>query len=166
MEFKKTTAEGFSKIFDVIGKEWMLIGAGEHGEENAMTASWGCFGVLWNKPVCICFIRPQRHTHKLVEKCDRLSLTFFDESYRDVLKYFGSRSGADTDKIADCGLTVLREGDVPYFSEAHTALICKKLYVGAIKESEFLDKALLENYPTKDFHTVFICEIETVLTKK
>ena len=88
MEFKKIKAEDFSEIFDKIGKQWMLIGAGERGEENAMTASWGCFGVLWNKPVCVCFIRPQRHTHKLAEKCERLSLTFFDEKYRDVLSLY------------------------------------------------------------------------------
>ena len=165
MEFKKIKAEDFSEIFDKIGKQWMLIGAGERGEENAMTASWGCFGVLWNKPVCVCFIRPQRHTHKLAEKCERLSLTFFNEKYRDVLRYFGTRSGADTDKIADCGLTVLREDGVPYFAEADTALICKKLYVGKIEESGFVDKTLLENYKAKDYHTVYVCEIETVLKK-
>ena len=165
MEFKKIAAEDFSEIFDRVGKQWMLIGAGDVGEENAMTASWGCFGVLWNKPVCICFIRPQRHTHKLTEKCDRLSLTFFDEKYREVLKYFGTRSGADTDKIADCGLTVLRESGVPYFAEADVALICKKLYVGAIEENEFIDRSLLSNYEKKDYHTVYICEIETVLKK-
>lgn len=165
MEFKRAKAEEFSEIFDRVGKQWMLIGAGERGEENAMTASWGAFGVLWNKPVCICFVRPQRHTHKLTEKCERLSLTFFDEKYRNVLKYFGTRSGADTDKIADCGLTVLREGNVPYFAEADIALICRKLYAGKIEESAFVDKTLLENYNAKDYHTVYVCEIEAVLKK-
>lgn len=165
MSFKKIKAEDFSEIFDKVGKDWMLIGAGGKGEENAMTASWGCFGILWNKPVCVCFIRPQRHTHGLVEKCDRLSLTFFDESYRETLKYFGARSGADTNKIADRSLTVLREGDVPYFAEAHTVLICKKLYVGKLEESGFLDKSLLDHYSLKDYHSVYVCEIEGVLKK-
>ena len=165
MEFRKITTEEFSEIFDRVGKQWMLIGAGEQGEENAMTASWGAFGVLWNKPVCICFVRPQRHTHKLTERCDKLSLTFFGEEYREMLKYFGTRSGADTNKIADCGLTVLREGDTPYFAEAEIALICKKLYAGKIEESAFVNKDLLQNYPARDFHTVYVCEIESVLKK-
>ena len=165
MDFKKIQPENFSEIFDRVGKQWMLIGAGDVGEENAMTASWGCFGVLWNKPVCVCFIRPQRHTHKLTEKCERLSLTFFNESYREMLKYFGTRTGADTDKIADCGLEVLREKGVPYFAEAEVALICRKLYVGKIEESGFIDKVLLENYPKRDYHTVYVCEIESVLVK-
>ena len=40
----------------MIGKDWMLVCAGD----NAMTASWGGMGVLWNKPVAFVFIRPQR----------------------------------------------------------------------------------------------------------
>lgn len=157
--------EELSNVFDKIGKEWMLVGAGKRGEENAMTASWGALGILWNKPVCFVFVRPQRYTHKKIDECERLSLTFFDEEYRDMLKYFGTRSGADTDKIADCGLTVLYENDTPYFAEASLSLICRKLYVGEIEESGFLDKSLLENYKLKDYHTVYVCEIESVLKK-
>ena len=72
----------------LIGKDWMLICAGD----NAMTASWGCMGVLWNKPVCIAYIRPQRHTYTLTETNDRLALAFFDEDYRPALRYFGTKA--------------------------------------------------------------------------
>jgi len=45
-----------------IGDGWMLISVAnrETGIPNTMTASWGTVGVLWNKPVLTCFIRPQR----------------------------------------------------------------------------------------------------------
>lgn len=33
--------------FTAIGKEWMLITAGEKENCNTMTASWGSMGVIW-----------------------------------------------------------------------------------------------------------------------
>ncbi len=33
--------------FKLIGKDWMLIAAGEPESFNIMTASWGGLGVLW-----------------------------------------------------------------------------------------------------------------------
>lgn len=165
MKFKEISINEFSDAFNKIGSEWMLIAAGDSGEENMMTASWGAFGVLWNRPVCICFVRPQRYTHSLICRSDRISFTFFDEKYRNILKYCGSHSGAETDKIADCGLTVLRENSTPYFEQAEAALICRKIYVGKIEESGFIDRSLLKNYKQNDYHSVFICEIEKVLIK-
>ena len=46
--------------FDLIGKEWMLVTAGNKEKFNTMTASWGGIGWLWNKPVAFIFIRPER----------------------------------------------------------------------------------------------------------
>ena len=37
--------------FKLIGERWTLITAGNKESFNTMTASWGGFGVLWNKPV-------------------------------------------------------------------------------------------------------------------
>ena len=34
-----------------IGKEWLLITAGDEKKHNTMTASWGGVGVLWGKNV-------------------------------------------------------------------------------------------------------------------
>lgn len=50
-------------VFTTIGKEWMLVAAGNEEKFNMMTASWGCLGWLWNRPVAIVYIRPERiHT--------------------------------------------------------------------------------------------------------
>lgn len=43
----KDLSENF---FEVIGKEWMLVTAGNKDHFNTMTASWGGIGFLWNKP--------------------------------------------------------------------------------------------------------------------
>ena len=166
-QFYEITPEQIEKNpFTLIGKEWMLIGAEKEGKVNAMTASWGGVGVLWNKNVAFSFIRPQRYTKEFVDASDRFSLTFFDESYRDTLAYFGRVSGKDEDKIAKTGLTVSHAEGAPYFREAKLCLICKKLYAGDILPENILIPEIDEkNYPQKDYHTMYIGEIVKVLLK-
>ena len=38
-------------FISLIGREWMLVTAGDASRFNTMTASWGGVGYLWNKPV-------------------------------------------------------------------------------------------------------------------
>jgi len=49
-------------VFKLLDWEWMLITAGTPDNYNTMTASWGHMGIMWNLPVAIIWIRPQRHT--------------------------------------------------------------------------------------------------------
>ena len=51
-------------VFRLIGKEWMLITAGNIQHFNTMTASWGGLGWLWNKPVAFIFVRPDLLPHR------------------------------------------------------------------------------------------------------
>ena len=62
-DFKKITAEELTaNPFKLIGKDWMLITAGDKEKFNTMTASWGGVGIMWGKPVATAYIRPQRYT--------------------------------------------------------------------------------------------------------
>ena len=77
----------FDPIFHCIGSDWMLISASDGERVNTMTASWGCCGILWNKPIAVCFIRPQRHTFSIIEGATHFSLAFFDGEEREALRY-------------------------------------------------------------------------------
>ena len=52
--------------FQLIGKEWMLITAGDKDNFNTMTASWGGIGWLWNRPVAYIFVRPESYTNEFI----------------------------------------------------------------------------------------------------
>ena len=133
---------------------------------NAMTASWGALGVLWNKPVAICFVRPQRYTYGLAEQSERFSLCFFDEKYRDALKLCGTKSGRDIDKVKATGLTECRSNESGvFFAEAKHVILARKLYADDLRTECFIDRAPLAFYEKNDFHRMYICEIEKVLTK-
>ena len=83
------------------------------------------------------------------------------------MRYFGTHSGRDGDKFAATGLTVQRTNDgTPYLKEANLVLVCRKLYTDDLKENRFIDPTLLKNYPTKDYHRFYICEITEVLVRE
>ena len=163
-----TPAELPDNFFSRIGDDWMLITAqNTEGKVNTMTASWGCAGILWNKPVAVCFIRPQRYTYGIVEDADTLTLSFFPaDTHRDTLRYCGTTSGRDGDKFAATGLTVAHTEDgTPYPAEANLVLVCRKLYADDLKENCFIDPDMLRHYAAKDYHRFYICEISRVLIR-
>ena len=154
--------------FSKIGKEWMLITArDEKNGANAMTASWGGVGVLWNKPVAFCFVRPQRYTFGLTEKQDTVSLCFLGEKYRHTHKIFGSESGRDTAKINKAGVSLRFDGDTPVITESNTILVGRKLYCDYLRDASFIDAEVRDKcYPEKDYHRVYVYEIVAAYIKK
>ena len=154
--------------FSVLDDNWMLITARSGDQVNTMTASWGGLGVLWNKNVAYIFVRPQRYTRELIDRSDHFSLNILDhEHYKKELEYFGSTSGRDEDKIAKSKLTLAYSEEVPYFQEADRVLICRKLSKQQITKDSFLEAGLAaKNYPTDDFHYVYVGEIEDFLVRE
>jgi len=163
--------EGFSSldpykisdnVFKLLDKDWMLITAGTPEHYNTMTASWGHMGIMWNLPVAIGWIRPQRYTFGFAEKYSHFTLSFFSEEYRKALQFCGSKSGRDYDKAAETGLTpVATEHGNVFFREARLVMECRKLYADDLKEEKFiLPEIASKHYPTKDFHRFYMGEIE------
>lgn len=155
-----------SNPFEMIGKDWLLVTAKNGDKSNTMTASWGGVGVMWGKNVAFIVIRPKRYTKEFIDSSDTLSLSILPESYRKTLSYLGTVSGRDEDKIQKSGLTVVCENNTPYFEEADTVILGKKLYAQEYKPECFIDKSCDEKwYPQKDYHTMYIVEIEKILIK-
>lgn len=164
---KEIKHEDFQEnAFEMIGKDWLLITAEKDGKVNTMTASWGGVGVLWNKKVAYIFIRPQRYTKEFVDFSDILSVCVLPNSYRKELAYLGNVSGKDEDKISNANLKVQKYENVPYFDEARLTLLCRKLYAQDLKEECFIEKDIIDKwYPEKDYHTMYVVEIEKILSK-
>ena len=162
-----STEEIKSNPFHLIGKEWMLVTAEMNGQVNTMTANWGGVGVMWNKDVVFVVIRPSRYTKEFVDHASTFSLTFFDQSHRKDLAYLGSVSGRNEDKIAKTDLEITYQDNTPFFNEAKTVLICKKLYAQPYNKESFID-LVIENqvYNGQDYHTLYIAVITKVLVSE
>lgn len=152
--------------FTKIGKEWMLITAGNEEKANTMTASWGGLGVMWGKNVVFVVIRETRYTKEFIDANDNFSLTFLGEEYRSSLNYLGTVSGRDEDKIEKAGLHLSYAGGIPYFSEGKMVLTCKKMSATAVTPDQFLDNTIEEKwYKDGNLHTLYIGEITSVLSE-
>lgn len=154
-------------LFDLIGKEWMLVTAGTPEKFNTMTASWGGLGFLWNKPVAFIFIRPERYTYDFIEREERLTLSFLGKEHQDIHQICGKKSGRDCDKVKESGLCpVTTEAGNVTFSQARLTLEGRKLFVSDMKPEMFLDSSLLKRWysdqPGGSFHRIYIIEIENI----
>ena len=153
-------------IFDMIGKEYLLISANDSkNNNNIMTASWGMAGILWNQPVIQIFVRPQRYTHDFLLNGDKFSICVFPHELKNKIHSIcGSKSGRDIDKIKETGITPIFDNGYTYFDEAQTVFMCEKIYVDKIDPSGFIDPKIENNY-NGDYHTSFIGRIVKVLQK-
>lgn len=151
-----------------IGSDWVLITAGDHVKQNTMTASWGGVGFMWNYPMALVVIRPQRYTFEFTEQCDKLTLSFLPEEYRKALNYCGTHSGRDEDKISNAGLSVaFTDEDTPAIAQARLVLECRKLYTDMMKAENFIDKDIIDRwYSAGDFHKIYILQITNAYIKE
>lgn len=170
-----STLEGYRQIdpesipgnfIKMVSKDWMLITAGGSDKFNMMTASWGGIGVLYNKPVAICFINPARYTYQIIENSDTYTLTFYTEAYREALKYCGSKSGRDEDKVKGSGLTPMQtpEGSMA-FREAWMVIECRKLVSQSISLDAIDNDAEKAKRASQPMHKMYIGEILNVWVK-
>ena len=99
MAFREIKAEELQfNPFTKIGKEWMLVTAGDEKKHNTMTASWGAMGVMWGKNVVSVYLRPQRYTKEFVDAGELFTVSFYSEDHRGALNICGTKSGRDCDK--------------------------------------------------------------------
>lgn len=153
-------------IIKMLSEDWMLITAGNNEKINMMTASWGGLGVLFQKPVTFCFINPARYTYQLMEKNDTYTLTFYTEAYRDALKYCGSKSGRDVDKVKGSGLTpITTPAGSKAFSEAWLIIECRKLVAQSLTPEAISNESVRGEWAGKQLSKMFIGEIINVWVK-
>lgn len=159
-------------VIQLIGKEWMLVTAGNKGSYNTMTASWGGVGYIWERPSTFIFIRDTRYTYQFLQQEESFTLSFFDEKYRNALRICGTRSGRDTNKIEEAGLTPLETpSGLMSFGEARMIIECKKMFVQELDYANLTEpyktKVMEESYKNESSkHQMFISEITNIWVKK
>ncbi len=152
-----------TNIFSLFDREWALVTAGTRGRFNTMTVSWGGAGTLWGKPVVTVYVKPVRYTHGFLEENDFFTVSFFPEAYRKALMLLGSESGRDGDKVAKAGLTPKFLENAVTFEEAHTTLLCRKIYRQDLDVGAMPEKVVNAFYKTEAAHTMYVGEVAEIL---
>jgi len=139
---------------------------------NTMTIGWGHIGVLWGKPIFIAYVRESRHTKTMIENHGEYTVNVpMGPVDRSILGFCGTKSGRDTDKIKELGLTLVDSDNiaVPGIKELPLTLECKVIYTQKQDLSAIPADLIKRYYPAytdsnigfaeADGHYVYVGEI-------
>jgi flavin reductase (DIM6/NTAB) family NADH-FMN oxidoreductase RutF len=144
---------------------WLALASGKEGDMNAMTIGWMTIGRIWTNPVAMVYVSPDRYTFEFMERNEYFTITSFPDEDREKLLILGTRSGRDSDKIKDAGLTVeYTELGNPTFTNGRLMIECRKIYSEQI-DSTVMDKDIRKKF-YEDYkqtvHHLYIGEIVNV----
>ena len=128
---------------------------------NTMTIGWATIGYIWQRPVFMVAVRDSRYTFTLLEKSDNFTVTIpASDEHNQAVAYCGTKSGRDIDKFKECSLLQkpARCTESPIIDIPGIHYECKIVYKSAM-DNAFLDRALENLYPKKDYHTLYFGEI-------
>ena len=146
---------------------------GRQGAVNSMTIGWGTLGILWghDSHVATVYVRKSRFTHHLMEENNTFTIEGFSSEYDNQLKYLGTASGRDEDKIKGSGLTLKTMPSGTFaFEEGNIIIECRKLfstdYTLQQMDSTVVNKWYIKGDDFDNIHTAYVGEITAVWVKK
>lgn len=133
------------------------------GEQvNTMTIGWGTMGVEWGRPLFIAYVRESRFTHQMIEQSGEFTVNIpMGDVDKKILAFCGTRSGRDTDKLAELGLHTVASQVVaaPGIRELPLTLECRVIYHQEQPLDAIPADILARYYPNGDHHHVYYGEI-------
>ncbi len=118
---------------------------------NSMVIGWGHVGRIWERPVFITYVRTSRYTREMLDVNPEFTVNVPVNGFdRQAFMICGTKSGRNTDKITECGLTVVEPDviSVPGIKEYPLTLECRVLY------REEQDSSRLPDEIKRQFYTV------------
>ena len=108
----------------------MVSVADKEGNTNIITVAW-TGTVCTNPPMLTISIRPERYSYHMIRETGEFVVNLTTEELARATDYCGVRSGRDTDKWADMGLTQEKasEVSVPLIRECPVNLECRVVRV-------------------------------------
>jgi flavin reductase (DIM6/NTAB) family NADH-FMN oxidoreductase RutF len=109
----------------------VLLTTKNDSKVDSMTIGWGTLGVEWALPIFTVFVREGRFTREQLDASMEFTINVpYGDFDKKILGYCGTKSGRDTDKASDLGLTLIDSEVVkaPGIKELPLTLECKVLY--------------------------------------
>ena len=104
----------------------MISVADKEGNSNIFTVAWAGT-VCTNPPMLTISVRPERHSYQMIKETGEFVVNLTTEELAFATDYCGVKSGRDTDKWKDTGLTKAPASkvSVPLIQESPVNLECK-----------------------------------------
>lgn len=159
-------------VFTLVGKDRYLLSAGTIPNHNSMTAGWGGFGILFEKPTAWSFLQADRYTLEKIRESKSYTMTFFDEDHKQDVLAMGRISGRNSDKMKETKLTAIQTpGGLPAFSEARLIFEVKLVEISTAYPDDFFTEegrsAIEKGYQkAKEYEKMVFGEIVKVWRRK
>ncbi|MDR2917208.1 MAG: flavin reductase [Tannerella sp.] len=171
--FKSIEAKNMpGDVFTLVGSDYTVITAGNPSLYNSMVAGWGGMGILFNKPATWCMLRANRYTLEVMRNEKTYTMSYFDDTYKDDIMLFGTKSGRDSDKMKESKLSSVQtpSGNMTY-KEAKLIIECKLTEVTTVSPNDFYSEEgrqfVVDAYEeVKDYHKIVFGEITNVWVRK
>ena len=97
---------------------------------NTMTIGWGTIGIEWGRPIFVAYVRVGRHTRQMLDESGEFTINIpYGAVDGKILGFCGTKSGRDTDKVAEMNLELVESSivNVPGIRQFPLTLECKVL---------------------------------------
>ena len=104
----------------------VMVTCQENGKDNIVTVAWAGT-ICTNPPMLSISVRPERYSHGMIERTGEFVVNLTTKELVKACDYCGVKSGRDTDKFLDTGLTAVPAAHVqaPLIGESPVNLECK-----------------------------------------
>lgn len=141
------------------GRALLTVGG---DKPNTMTIAWGSIGYCWNRPVFTVYVRPQRHTHDILQTQGRFTVSIsLNNEPTDIFRFAGNTSGKDIDKFDGHGITAAagQKIDCPVIGECQLHFECILRAAAPMTGEAMHEETRRRVYPEADYHTIYMGEI-------
>ena len=158
------------EIFKALPRGILLVSEAEDCV-NAMTIGWGTVGIEWRVPIFTAYVRESRFTHELLDRTGEFTICVPYGENKDsqqvtkALGICGSKSGRDTDKIAQAKLTLVDADEIqpPAIKEFPLTLECRVIFQET-QQAKKISSQFAKFYPVnadgeQDSHIAYYGEI-------
>lgn len=152
--------ERMKEAINAISGKGAFLTVTAKGTTNTMTIGWASIGYFWAKPILIVAVRDSRYTYELLQETAEFTVSIPFGALEEELRFCGTKSGRDRDKIAECQFTMEpgRTVKTPVIAQCDLHYECKILLRTAMNPQLFAE-AYHKWYPKEDYHTFYFGEI-------
>lgn len=153
-------------------KKGILLTTKTGEKVNTMTIGWGTIGIEWSRPMFVAYVRVGRHTRQMLDESGEFTVNIpYGDVDSKILAVCGTKSGRDTDKIAELGLELVDSDvvSVPGIRQLPLTLECK-VRCSSVQNIPMLPEDIQKRYypqgvdssnpgSNEDFHVAYYGEI-------
>ncbi len=147
-------------VFEKIPKGFFLT-TGNGSVNNTMTIGWGGLQVMHSKDCFLVPVRESRYTYSLLNQNPYFTISIPLHDMKEQLKFAGTKSGRDTNKWLNHGLSSQKSQvvNIPIVKECELHLECKVISFADMVDESIEKATRSRNYPDGNLHRFYIGEI-------